>query len=420
MADRSLDTLTGPCKESPLSVTPRLTVGALTEEGTDLAKKSFFVAPQPAAVLKHGILRRYVTVFASKTGAGAPGKKVVYLDGYAGPGRYDGGEPGSPALAIESARNVADYRRLHCIFVEENAKHHKALAAMLAEEAGDDLITEHHRGKVEEHLPAILQGHQQEPLFAFLDPFGLGIGFDTLTGLLLARKATTEVLLNFTVPGLERVGGFLDSAKTIKNRDATLERMDQVMGGDWWREIYRSATGPERLDQIVSGYRDRLSATAGGWGGWVVPVFDKVGGHPEYLLLHFTRHPDGRWEFHEALSAATQEWRVACAKAAGPTEEERLAALGMIPFEGMESPIPFEDDEAAWVDEIAVNLRSLVAQGVAFVVQDRMTEVFGRTLGIARAKHVRTAVKRLYKEGVTSTPGTGHVQTMVIRPPAST
>lgn len=393
-----------------------------------VGSKAFFVAPQPAAVLKHGILRRYVTVFASKTGAGASGKKVVYLDGYAGPGRYDNGEPGSPALAVDAARQLADYRNLHCVFVEGDKKHHKALADMLAAEAGPDLTTEHHHGKVEDHLPAILAAHPQEPMFAFLDPFGLGLSFDTLTtsllgrhrpGISLALQPKTEVLLNFTVPGLERVGGFLDSTKAIKNRDATLQRMDQVMGGDWWREIYRSSSGSDRLDRIVSEYRDRLSAAAGGWGGWIVPVFDKVGGHPEYLLLHFTRHHDGRWEFHEALSLATREWREACAKAAGPSKQEQLAALGVLPFEGMDDPVPFEEDESAWVDEIAANLRAELGQGTPFVVQDRTGEVFGRTLGLARSMHVRKGVKRLHKAGETATDGKGDIQTMVIRPPSS-
>lgn len=88
----------------------------------------------------------------------------------------------------------------------------------------------------------------------------------------------------------------------------------------------------------------------------------------------------------------------------------------MLPFDGVDDPVAFEDDEIAWVDEIAANVRAQLARGAPFVVQDRMSEIFGRALGIARSTHVRKAVKRLYAEGVTATDGRGDVQRMVIRP----
>lgn len=44
------------------------------------------------SVLKHDLLRRYLPVFAAKTGSRSAGG-VVYLDGYSGRGRYDDGTP---------------------------------------------------------------------------------------------------------------------------------------------------------------------------------------------------------------------------------------------------------------------------------------------------------------------------------------
>lgn len=72
------------------------------EHSNDVASP-FFVSKKAAAVLKHALLDKYVVPFASKTGKHAPDGRVVYLDGYAGPGRYDDGTPGSPALILESA-----------------------------------------------------------------------------------------------------------------------------------------------------------------------------------------------------------------------------------------------------------------------------------------------------------------------------
>lgn len=80
-----------------------------------MANKSFFAAPQPAALLAHGVRRRCFIVFAGKTGAGAPGTKVVYVDGCAGPVRYDGGEPKSPDSSGRFTPRTARGSALTCV-----------------------------------------------------------------------------------------------------------------------------------------------------------------------------------------------------------------------------------------------------------------------------------------------------------------
>ena len=52
-------------------------------------------------VFKHDLLRRYLPRFAGKTGSRAPG--VVYLDGYAGRGRYQDGSPASAERILQIA-----------------------------------------------------------------------------------------------------------------------------------------------------------------------------------------------------------------------------------------------------------------------------------------------------------------------------
>lgn len=72
-----------------------------------MTESLFFEERQAAAILKHGILGRYVRTFCSKTGKESPGNRVVYLDGYAGQGAYDDGQPGSPILAAKTAGSLA-------------------------------------------------------------------------------------------------------------------------------------------------------------------------------------------------------------------------------------------------------------------------------------------------------------------------
>jgi hypothetical protein len=96
------------------------------ERGLD-SSSPFFVSKKAAAVLKHAILDSYVVPFASKVGRYAPDSRVVYLDGYAGPGRYEDGTPGSPALILDSAARIAGFRQLDCYFVERAPKNYQSL-----------------------------------------------------------------------------------------------------------------------------------------------------------------------------------------------------------------------------------------------------------------------------------------------------
>jgi hypothetical protein len=72
-----------------------------------------------------------------------------------------------------------------------------------------------------------------------------------------------------------------------------------------------------------------------------------------------------------------------------------------------------EDDMIAGIKG---NIATLLAQKQTVVPGQMMREVFGPTLGHTRDKHVRAAVKALYKEGLTSTDGKGDIQTMRIVP----
>lgn len=129
-----------------------------------------------------------------------------------------------------------------------------------------------HHGRVEEHLPAILDRMDSAtPLFAFLDPFGLPIPFGIVEDVMrrggratqFGRRngAATEVLLNFSIPGINRVGGQLTGDGTderwLKARDTMVARMDDVLGGTWWQNIWR-AGGSGRVERILKAYKDLL------------------------------------------------------------------------------------------------------------------------------------------------------------------
>ena len=148
-----------------------------TEQGSQ-----FFVSKKAAAVLKHEILRQYVVPFVSKVGSYATASRVVYVDGYAGPGRYADGTPGSPALVLQSAAQVAAFRTLDCYFVERKREDFKRLKALVDEARTNGVSARALPGRVQKQLDYVLERADGVPMLAFLDPFGLGLSFDDLTG----------------------------------------------------------------------------------------------------------------------------------------------------------------------------------------------------------------------------------------------
>ncbi|MFC7245168.1 three-Cys-motif partner protein TcmP [Catellatospora aurea] len=388
----------------------------ILQEESDSASP-FFVNKKAAAVLKHGILRSYVVPFVSKIGKYSTDSRVVFLDGYAGPGRYADGTPGSPALILQSAQAVSAFRNLECYFVERKREDFNRLQALITEANANGIKAEARKGRVEKHLDDVLAKAEGVPLLAFLDPFGLGVSFTDLTEKILGpgrphRPGTgTEVLLNFSANAVRRIGGLLNSTKVAKGKDATLAAMDSACGGAWWREVFLSArNNAEAVEKIAYGYADLVSKKVGAH-AWVVAVRNRVHHQqPVYHLVFFTRHTDGLWLFGEANSLAQEAWRKECAPP-HVVDENALFDLGD----------PFEKEEKlrkeAWVGEIYSNIERILATDGPFFIAQRHGDVLGGTVDVARALHIRAAVTRLYADGKTACNGKGDVAKMYISAP---
>ncbi|MYV41073.1 three-Cys-motif partner protein TcmP [Streptomyces sp. SID1328] len=385
------------------------------EDGTDTSSP-FFVSKKAAAVLKHAILRSYVVPFASKVGKYAPDGRVVYLDGYAGPGRYEDGTPGSPALILESAAQIAEFRQLDCYFVERSRNNFRSLSTLVGEAQKQGLAAHALQGRVEKHLKHVLTAAEGAPLFAFLDPFGLGVSFEALTDLVFGSRTrqgstgrhATEVLLNFNANAVRRIGGLLTSTKHSPGKPATLSAMDAACGGDWWRkEFLDSANNTEAVNRITEGFAQRVGKAVRA-GSWTVEVRNRAHHQVAYHLVHFSRHKDGMWLFGEAASLAQVEWRRACIP---PARSDTL----FDPIDTFEAEE--QERKAQWIKRIMQNVEDLLDRHGDFIVDHHQAQVMAGVLGEARALHVRAAIKELYKSGKTTCNGVGEVrQLRVTRP----
>ena len=347
----------------------------------------FWDQAQGAAIFKHAILRQYAPIFVNKVGRRSPANRVEILDGYAGQGWYNNGDPGSPAVFLETAELLKNSRQVHCTFIEEDPRTFAKLKEML-----DQTGVPHERatilpGTMSEHLDEVLQRAEGVPLFVFVDPFGLGLPFEELVGKLMrpqARQAPTEVLFSFIRSAVYRQIGLLHPETTnlaqLRAARSKVIELDRDLGGDWWRKL--EGTSADRLvSQVRDGYIDHIQEACPGLKVLQVPVADMTDYKPVYDLLFFTRHDQGRWFFNDAVSLARPVFADHC----NPT--------------GFMRPQLFTPD-AEWEAEIATNLRQLLAQkGQVFFLRD-MVQIYGGTLGKARGKHVKAAARKLVTEGV--------------------
>jgi len=354
----------------------------------------FWDQPQGAAIFKHAVLDRYAPIFASKTGKFSPGGRVEILDGYAGRGWYEDGSPGSPARMIGTAQKLAGRRRIRCWFVEENRRNYDALVSGLADHGVSSDRAVPLFGTMAEHLHAVLEAAQGIPLFAFIDPFGIGLPFDLLTGALMRRPLVTsgvpptEVLINFVHAGIYRNAGQLDAVTNDRRQLQAAERkiadLDSNLGGRWWRDHWlEKGHTDEFVDAVRTEYIQRVLDVAGPeWGCFGVPVSDTQRGSPIYDLLLFTRHPHGTWFFNNAVSLARQVFQTHCEEGAGI----------------LQPPLWEPGDE--WISIIRANLSRLLASGAPVRVIDRVGDVYGSVLGVARESHVKAAASQLIERRV--------------------
>jgi three-Cys-motif partner protein len=163
---------------------------------------------EPHTAAKHKILDCYLDawfpILAKYNG------RIVYLDGFSGPGRYAGGEPGSPIVALQSA--IAHRDRLKEVvfcFIEENSERADHLEAEVAKlELPAKFHVTVRRGEFADTFGATIDvleksGLKIAPTFALIDPFGFsGLPYSLIKKLL--SHPSCEVLITFMVDSINR------------------------------------------------------------------------------------------------------------------------------------------------------------------------------------------------------------------------
>jgi len=184
-------------------------------------------------------------------------KHLAYVDGFAGQGRFDTGEEGSPLLVLKKASDILkkrQNRRFSAYFIEKEKVNCEKLIKEI-DSLNLPSNIEHHviNVKFEIFFQGIKESYDAAlktiPIFFFLDPFGYSpIGLDDLKFILSLEKS--EFFLTFMYRDLNR---FIKTEHLKETRK-------KVLGIDDFSNILSTVKTPiERENAIVSFYRMQLS-----------------------------------------------------------------------------------------------------------------------------------------------------------------
>jgi three-Cys-motif partner protein len=258
---------------------------------------------EPHTAAKHQLLRRYLQAWFPILGK--RNRRLIYIDGFAGPGEYAGGEEGSPLLALNTAhqhvisKTLSPDTEVIFLFVESNHARCENLRQKVAETHFPPsfrvLVEE---GNFNDHLVELLNsiGAKESkiaPTFAFVDPFGFkGIPMQTLHKLLAHQRC--EVVVNLMVDFVNR---FIEHP----NEDVT-SHLPQTFGTDGVMQIPQSSG--DRITNLLDLYRHQLSI-----GAKFCRRFDMktTRNRHNYSLFFATNSADGICKMKEAMWSVDQE-----------------------------------------------------------------------------------------------------------------
>jgi three-Cys-motif partner protein len=209
---------------------------------------------------KHTILLRYweawLPIMATWN------QRVLYIDGFAGPGKYKGGEDGSPLIALKAARDHRAKPKAEIVFIfiekEEDRFNH---LGQTVEEIKPTLPSNFKvnciHGLFNDEMTKVFayldeQKKHIAPSFVFIDPFGFShTPFQTIQRIMQNRRC--EVLITFMYEEINRFLSHPDHPETY----------DRLFGTQEWTEVLRLTDPDQRRRMIHDIYRDQLQEAAG-------------------------------------------------------------------------------------------------------------------------------------------------------------
>lgn len=255
---------------------------------------------------KHKVLIKYLDAWLPVMGlqaqklphAAGCGPRLLIVDGFAGPGCYEGREPGSPILMLNALLNHTALPKMrdvqfYLLFIEQDARrvHHlQCLLQNIKRPSNVEVYLEH--GAFEETFGGLVdkikgQDHSLIPTFAFIDPFGYSAVSMSLTCKFLDFPRS-EALFFLPLSFVHRFVGRAGQETALTN----------LFNSDRWREAI-PLEGADRSTFLLKLFEQQLRSQEQVKHVRSFELHTKEGN--EYRLVFATQHDRGLELMKEAM-----------------------------------------------------------------------------------------------------------------------
>lgn len=303
-----------------------------------MAKKNddFFVEKKPWSEVKDQLLGCYLKPYVAKILHTR--KPLVYVDCFAGKGKFDDGKPGSPRIALDimqqglTASTMNDHVQIAPAFIDLN--YADDLRSNLKDYPGVKIVS----GAYEDTIDNLLKNKNGCNVFLYIDPYGIkALNCSKFDEFANGQFYSIELLINMNSFGFIREGcrvmgkqfkmdddNFFDdlveyAPAKFDTSAKSVEALNQIAGGVYWQSIIEQFAsgeidGYKAEEYFAEQYCQRLSQTF----KYVLnmPIRIKEGQHTKYRMIHATNHPDGcilmadnicnRWELMRQIQTGGQ------------------------------------------------------------------------------------------------------------------
>jgi len=279
------------------------------------ADESFFLRKRPWSKRKDDILGYYLEPYLAKVAR--LGRRIILVDGFAGPGVFADGSVGSPLIICTKAQAAIDRGANVSVWcIEADSKLFASLDRNLAGFPFARAIN----STLADSLPQVAEVAATHTLFLYLDPFTVdGLDWRRLDSVFRHVKdsrMSIEVLLNFNAPIFVRcalaalraaIPEVDPSQEDPEEIDApmavtpTINRLDQIVGGNWWMDTLRSTRDFADQVRVVTNrlcaqLKERFAEVG------FLPVKAKAEHRiPKYYLVFASRSTEGLLLMNDAM-----------------------------------------------------------------------------------------------------------------------
>lgn len=301
---------------------------------------NFFEKKSIWAQTKDRLLGVYLNIYFQKL-LTSP-RQTCYFDCFAGKGKFDDGEDGSPLIALKTrdeclkrARTTPRPNAIAARFLDY--KYADELLANISTYNNDNGIVQVQKGRFEETIFPFLKQlpSNMVNVFLYIDPYGIKeLKYNLLTSFADLRFASFEMLINFNSFGLFRNackasnvsyandGALADDDEMtelepteFKNDNKSRQLMNEITGGSYWEGIVSSyrrkeIDGYQAEKKLASVYKAKLHEKY----TYVLdmPIRLKPGHRPKYRMIHITNHYDGCYKMAENMLRRSNELYIEC------------------------------------------------------------------------------------------------------------